>query len=607
MMRPRVKAPPKKSSAKDLSQADRAATEAFARRLYSDPVFRVEKMIRINDKQGNKVPFRAWSHQAKNLRHRTRINVYVKPRQIGMSTGLLGDKVALIRLHENRECLILHYDNKVAPVFFGKVRDIDKNLDAEYQGEKLVDSATMIHYADNNSIIRIDTAGQSASVSDRKGRSTTVYWLIITEAAYIPHLSKIIQGATASVPEGGEIDIESTSRGPRGAYHALVMKIKNQGVPIDVNVWRLEDMTLKHTSYLEHIEYRVPLEEGERFDLDAEEVRIQNCGRQWKISEQEILEAIKFRRRKIASFIKDPDQKTSLTPETQFKREYPTTIEDAFTDSGSNYFDFERLTAIKALVQSEKLIAHQFGILRRHGQAPELVAPSPTNKVTIWTGPKFVGLPVDGYQNRYLVFGDVGEGKPESDPDAIYVFDRLRYCIVAMAYGRMGPELTAYTMMNLGDLYFTAWIAWDCTGIGKELRPHFIREKYPKLWSSKQIEDPLQDSRWIGLQWNRQSRHEALELLRTMWHNQEMSIPDPEAYEEANQFGYDEGEEFPCAAAGFMDDRIMSLAGLVYVNQYIPKLTKSASMKPFDKKKPLLEQLRRHAPDAKPTLSMLDE
>lgn len=607
MMRARpVKTAPKRST-KDFSAADLAATKALAERLYTDHVFRVEKMIRINDKQGNKIPFRAWGHQAKNLRNRSRINIDVKPRQIGMSTAILGDKLSLIRLYENRECLILHYDNKVAPVFFGKVRDIDKNLDPEWAGEKLVDTATAIHYADNNSIIRIDTAGQSASVSDRKGRSTTVYWLIITEAAYIPHLSKIIQGATASVPEGGEICIESTSRGPRGAYHAMVMKVKNLGVPIDVNVWRYEETTLRFTSYLEHPEYRAPLDEGERLELDPEEARIQGFGRQWKIPESEILAALKWRRRKLASFIKDPDQKTSLTPETQFKREYPTTLEDAFTDAGSNYFEFDRLTAIKALMVSEKLKASEFGIIRRHGEPPELVAASPTNKVTIWTGPKYVGLPVNGYLNRYLVFGDVGEGKPESDPDAVYVFDRLRYCIVAAAYGRMGPELTAYTMMNLGDLYFTAWIAWDCTGIGKELRPHFTREKYPKLWSSKEIEDPLVDSRWIGLQWGRHNRHEALELLRTMWQNQEISIPDLEAYEEANQFGYDEDKEFPCAAAGFMDDRIMSLAGLVYVNQFLPKLVKSAPMKPFEKTKPLIERLRRHAPEGRSAMNMLDE
>ncbi len=598
----------RKTSTKGMNAVDLAATEAFAKRLYSDHVFRVEKMIRINDKQGNKVNFRAYTHQAKSLRNRSRINIDVKPRQIGKSTETLGDKLSLIRLYENRECLILHYDMKVAPVFFGKVRDMDKNLDDDWQGEKLVDSSTMIHYADNNSIIRIDTAGQSASVSDRKGRSTTVYYLIITEAAYIPHLSKIIQGATASVPEGGEIVIESTSRGPRGAYHALVMKVKSLGVPIDVNVWRYEDMTLRFTSFLEHPEYRSTLEQGEKLELNPEEIRIHGCGRQWKIPEEEILEALKWRRRKLASFLKDPDQKTSLTPETQFKREYPTTLDDAFTDAGSNYFDFDRLTAIKALVQSEKLKAHEFGIIRRHGQAPELVAPSPTNKVTIWTGTKFVGLPVDGYNNRYLIFGDVGEGKPESDPDAIYVFDRLRYCIVATAYGRMGPELTAYTMMNLGDLYFSAWIAWDCTGIGKELRPHFLREKYPKLWSSKEVEDPLVDSRWIGLQWGKHNRHEGLELLRTMWHNQEMTVPDLEAYDEANQFGYDEDKEFPCAAAGFNDDRIMSLAGLVYVNQFLPAVSKSAPMKTFDKKKPLLERLRRHAPDAnKPIISMIDE
>jgi hypothetical protein len=381
------------------------------------------------------------------------------------------------------------------------------------------------------------------------------------------------------------------------------------GETVDINVKRKGPVTVIFCSSIEQVDKRAILEPGETLgELSAEELDIVSYGKEHGFTLQDIHSFLKYRRETIAGYLTDKDRKSHLTPEIQFKRENPVTFYDAFTDSGSNYFDFDRLAALKALVVSEKLQANKFGIIRRHGEAPELVAPSPTNCVTIWTGPKYVGLPVDGYLNRYLVFADVGEGKAESNPDAIYVFDRLRYCIVAMAYGRMGAELTAYTMMNLGDLYFSAWIAWDASGIGRELRPHFIREKYPKLWSSREVENPLLESQYLGLQWGRHNRHEALELLRTMWHNQELTIPDLGAYEEANQFGYDENEEFPAAAEGFLDDRIMALAGLVYVNQFIPKITKSAPMQAFDKKKPLLERLRRAAPqDTKPTLSMLDD
>lgn len=597
-----------KTSTKGMDEDDKAAVAAFADRLYSDAAFRIESMVTIVDKQGNKVPFKLWPHQRKVLKYMIPgvTLVIVKGRQMGITKLNLADKLCKARLFENREYLIINKDLEDSKVMFATVRELDKDLAPDFQGEKKSDTDMRLHYEDNNCLLRITTAGQTENVTERKGRSSTVYDCIITEANYIKYLGKLVQGMVLA--PGGSLCIESTSKGPRGAFPKLCMDTWKFGENIDINVKRRGPVIVVFCSSIEQVDKRAPINGITLEPLDEEENQIVAYGKANGFEMPDIMSFIQYRRNTVASYLTDKDNRTHLTPEVQFKRENPVDFYDAFTDSGSNYFDFDRLAAIKALMVSEKLEARKFGIIRRHGEAPELVAPSPTNTVTIWTGPKFVGMPQDGYQNRYLVFADVGEGKAESNPDAVYVFDRLRYCIVAMAYGRMGAELTAYTMMNMGDLYFGAWIAWDASGIGRELRPHFIREKYPKLWSSREVENPLLESQYLGLQWGRHNRHEALELLRTMWHNQEMTIPDLDAYEESNQFGYDENEEFPAAAEGFLDDRIMALAGLVYVNQFIPKVTKTAPLKPFDKKKPLLERLRRAAPvEFKPTLSMLDE
>ncbi|MEO7778523.1 MAG: hypothetical protein ABIY63_13405 [Fibrobacteria bacterium] len=570
-------------------------------------------MITIVDKQGNKVPFLLWPHQRKVLKHMgPGIVVVIKGRQMGLTTLNLADKLCKARLFENRECLIINKDLEDSKVMFAKVRELDADLGPDFQGDKKTDTGMMLHYADNNCMMRITTAGQTESVTERKARSSTVYDAIITEAAYIKFLAKLLQGMVLA--PGGELVLESTSKGPRGAFPKLCMDTWKAGEEIDINVRQKGPVKIIFCSALEQVDKRVRIEPGEVLDVpdDAEEAleeeKIRAYGKDKGFKTVEIVEFLKYRRATMAGYLTDKDRKTHLTPAIQFKRENPVEFHDAFTDSGANYFDMPRLAAIKALLETEKITAHKFGILRRHGEAPELVAPSPGNTVTIWAGPKFVGMPQDGYQNRYLVFADVGEGKASSDADCIYVFDRLRYCVVATAYGRMGAEQTAYTMVNLADLYFGAWISWDCTGIGKELRPHFLRMKYPKLRSSKQVDDPLVDSGWLGLQWGKNNRYDALALLKTMWENQEFTIPDLEAFAEAQQFGKDDDEEFPCAAEGFNDDRIMSLAGMVYENQFIPSITRSAPMKPFDKKKPLLERLRRHAPEAtKPTLSMLDE
>lgn len=598
----------RKTSVKDLKEDDKEAVAAFANRLYTDPAFRIETMVTIVDKQGNKVPFKLWPHQRKVLKWMLPdVTVaVVKGRRMGLTTVNLADKLCKARLYDNREYLILNKDLEDSKVMFATVRELDADLAPDFQGEKKSDTDMKLHYTDNNSILRITTAGQTENVTERKGRGSNVYDAIITEAGYIKFLGKLVQGM--SLAPGGNLCIESTSKGPRGAFPKLCMDTWKNGEKVDINVRRVGSVIVIFCSSIEQIDKRVPLDPSETLTpADAEENAIVTYGKVNGFEMPDILAFLKYRRNTIARYLTDKDRKTHLSPEVQFKRENPVEFADAFTDSGSNYFDFERLTAIKALIQSEKLTAHSFGIIRRHGQAPELVAPSPTNTITIWAGTKYVGMPQDGYQNRYIVFGDVGEGKAESNADAVYVFDRLRYCIVAAAYGRMGPELTAYTMMNLADLYFGAWIAWDASGIGRELRPHFIREKYPKLWSSREVENPLLESQYLGLQWDRHNRHDALELLRTMWQNQEITIPDLEAYDEANQFGYDDGEEFASAAEGFLDDRIMALAGLVYVNQFIPKVARSAPMKPFDKKKPLLERLRRAAPESKPVVSMLDE
>lgn len=569
-------------------------------------------MITIVDKQGNKVPFKLWPHQRKVLKHMgAGIVAVIKGRQMGLTTLNLADKLCKARLYENRECLIINKDLEDSKVMFAKVRELDADLLPDFQGDKKTDTGMMLHYADNNCMMRITTAGQTESVTERKARSSTVFDAIITEAAYIKFLAKLLQGMVLA--PGGELVLESTSKGPRGAFPKLCMDNWKAGEEIDINVRRKGPVTVIFCSSLEQVDKRSPLAPGEVLspaedeEEQLEEDEITAYGKAHGFKVPDIQEFLKWRRDTMAGYLTDKDRKTHLTPAIQFKRENPVKFEDAFTDSGANYFELPRLAAIKALLETEKIVGYKFGILRRHGQAPELVAAAPGNTVTIWAGPKFVGMPQDGYQNRYLVFADVGEGKATSDADCIYVFDRLRYCVVATAYGRFGAELTAKIMMDLGDLYFTAWISWDCTGIGKELRPHFIRAKYPKLRSSKEVADPLVESGWLGLQWGRNNRYDALSLLKTMWENQEFTCPDLEAFAEAQQFGKDDDEEFPCAAEGFNDDRIMSLAGMVYENQFVPKITRSAPMKPFDKKKPLLERLRRHAPDTKPTLSMLDE
>lgn len=583
------KAPPPRQ----YSPEERERALAMLRRAKGDRIWALKNIIHIKDETGAEVPFNLYAHQEEIIRLKhdpsVRTMVIAKYRKAGVSVALMADHVLDARFTRNRQTMILNKDDNDTAAMFDHVHFMDKCLPLELQGPKDQAAAKDLKYADTGGLIRISTAGNSAGTSSKKGRGTDTWTLHCTEFRFYNYLAEIIQGATNSIPMGGKLIYESTSNGPRGAGAALIANIRTKGQEVRKGeLWRLDDQVFLFISAIRHPKCRRPVPIGFRL-LDDEEERIFAIGQEKGLPVDEVESFLCFRRWKINGFVLSDGEGSGarLSPEQQFKREFPVTFEDGEEAAGSNYFNPGIITAERAYVEAYNPHRVVKSITRQPGARPILGAPTEDNKVTITAAPEL------GYKNRYVVFADVGQGTATSDPDCIKVLDRLRMEVVATSHGRLGAYRGTQIALALAEFYDNAWLSWDMTGAGAEWRPLILASLYPKLWTRREVESPLLEPDALGLVWNRENKLGACSMLRAKLEHKEYRDYDLPFFDECLQFGYDEEGKGPQAANGYTDDRVMTAAGLVWVSANLPAISEAeVRPKPFQQQTTLEQRVK---------------
>ena len=574
---------------RNMTPAEQEEAKAKLLRCAKDEVFGLENCITITDKAKQSHLVKLWDSQKLVIEHTGRINYDIKIRQEGRTTLYLMRALLRARFKNNFEALILAHEEDAAPVLFNRLKEMDKNLPELVRGSKATDAAKALRYSDSNSLLRIVTAGASERVSGNKARSGTPDWVHVTEAPLIPYLDVLAQGIIGSLPPQGVAIFEGTSNGPRGTFHAACVEIRTKGKEIvPGQVWRLGEKVCKFTGLLGHEEYRIlGAFEGPQ---DEEEERLLSLGA--------LTSTLLWRRAKLEEFANDPKRSKGLSAAKQFKREYPATFEEAFEESGSNFFQpsIMRLEKEAARLWCEQNPPVVLGLMRQNGQRPIEVRPTDGNRFTIYE------LPRDGYKGQYLVFGDVGAGNSESDPDSIYVLNRLNNRIVAKSHGLLGAMRHSACMLALAEYYYGAYIGWDATGIGAELRPLLLQSGYPldrifhrrrdyKNTEARHDTDWMLDTDGFGLLWSSGNRDVAISLLRHGIESRTLWTPDEDFFDEGQQFGYNENGKAE-AAIGYHDDRVMTKAGLCYLHPILPAPSREIPLKEFESANKLRDKIR---------------
>lgn len=199
--------------------------------------------IMIKDIEGNPTgvaEFRPNRTQRRFLKRLHNRNIILKARQLGFTTLICLLWLDFSLFNKNVRCGIVAQDAPSAQAFFrDKVKFAYENLDPYFKERfpLLGNSADELHFAHNNSSIRVATSFASA----------TLHRLLISEhakicAKYPEKANEITIGTLPTVPTNGIVVIESTGEGSEGDFYNRVqtaMKIQQEGRELTVKDYRL--------------------------------------------------------------------------------------------------------------------------------------------------------------------------------------------------------------------------------------------------------------------------------------------------------------------------------------------------------------------------------
>ena len=285
---------------------------AYHRRLQTDFPFAARWTLKIRTKSGTIEPLvlndaqRYIHEQIEKQKMQTgKVRALVlKGRQQGCSTYVSGRYYWQATHLSGKAVFILSHEASTTDKLFQLVERYHQNVPEPAKMHRDVANQRRMVFAGLNSEYFVGTAG-----NEDVGRGGTVQYLHASEAAFYPGTSGFSTGLLQSVPDadGTEVIIESTANGMDPLFYPMCMNaLQGKG-----------EFILVFVPWFWQKEYRKKLPPG--FTPTEEEVKLQ-------ITFGLDNEQIYWRRTKIYE-LRDP---------IMFMREYPNSVEEAFTVSGDS-------------------------------------------------------------------------------------------------------------------------------------------------------------------------------------------------------------------------------------------------------------------------------
>mgnify|MGYP003148042180 CR=1 FL=1 len=285
------------------------------------------RLLQIPDKQTQRLqPFRMNTEQQallKELQLHKRILV-LKPRQIGISTLLRAyafwrayttparERWAVISFHDRSAKHLRRMDNLY-----------HANLPQLLQRELERDSSTDMQFADTGAVLSSYTAGSRGGT-----RSFSLTSVHLSEFAWYENPASVLAAVTAALPVDGQIIIESTPKAAGDIFHQLCSDAPHNGWQL-VTFW-----------WYQHHAYRLPVPDDWQRTQEED-----SLAQRYGLTDEQLV----WRRQQVATL--------GLS---DFRREYPACLEDAFHAGQSTYFDSTALDTIEpAPMRRQEICLHK--------------------------------------------------------------------------------------------------------------------------------------------------------------------------------------------------------------------------------------------------------
>lgn len=425
-------------------------------------VWRMENFYYIITKDQRKQKFvlnRAQRHFVENylLKGYYR-NIILKSRQLGFTTLIMLWMLDEVIFNPNFEglCIADRQDNAKS-IFDRKVRYALQNLpkplqDAIHQSKKAAASVGF-SFAD----------GSSSKISvSLSGRGGTFHMLLVSEFAEMCRMfptraEEVISGAFGSMPRDAIAFIESTAKGMSGHFYEMFIKSwkkrkhftpslsKIEWVPHFYN-WQYDDTEMDKVDI-------IPISSMDKCEIDWAEYQ-----KDYGLTDKEI----SYYYAKWVDMGKDADK---------LREQYPTTVDEAFIGSGSNYFNLKRTAEmLEKCTDDYKTYDYINGNFIESKDGDLIIYKEPESG------------------KRYVIGGDVAEGLTTGDYSVAVVvgYDKE---IKALYRGHLEPDEFSRLLRSLGYKYNTALLAVEFNKDGNWVNTDLNINNYPNIYLRTQVDD----------------------------------------------------------------------------------------------------------------------
>ncbi len=411
-----------------------------------DKQWRLSHLYTIKNKLAALVQFKPNRAQREFEAKKHTRNIVLKSRQLGFTTYESIDDLDDTLFTRNFDSLFIAQDLDTAKdIFANKVELAWEHFPLSQLYGVSTDTARQLKFDFGDKTI------SSISV-DSSGRSGTFQRLHITEFAKVckdfPQKAKeILTGSIPAVPLHGRVDIESTANGSDGLFYDLFWEAWKRNAPTSPSEFKAHFF---NWTYDDDEMSRIRIRED--IPKEMREYQAQN-----KLTDLQI----SYYYEKFLSLNKNW---------ADMKREYPTTVFEAFENSGAKLFDGTKLNVFTL-------------------KAGEIVAG--------WT---YFEPPIIGH--RYALGADVAEGVgQDSSTCVIWDFTPIKPVVVAtFADNKIAPDIFAYQIKNGAEKYSMALVAVERNNHGhttlsklKEIYPIrniFVDEKDKLGWDTNLVSKP---------------------------------------------------------------------------------------------------------------------
>jgi hypothetical protein len=444
------------------------------RRLASKE-WRISHLYKIKNKLAELVQFKPNRAQRDFEKNRHTRNIILKSRQLGFTTDEAVDMLDDTLFHRNFDALFIAQDLDTAKDIFGNKIDLSwTHFPLQHLYRVNTDSARQLKFDFGDKTV------SSVSV-DSSGRSGTFQRLHITEFAKVakdfPDKAKeILTGSIPAVPIHGRVDIESTANGSEGQFYDLFWEAWERGEPTSPSQFKAH---FYNWTYDDDEMSRIEI----RRDLPKE---MRDYQAQHGLTDLQI----SYYYEKFLSLNKKWDD---------MKREYPTTVFEAFEGSGAKLFDSQKLN---------------------------LMTLATGNKVGQWV---YYAEPIIGH--RYAMGCDVAEGVgQDSSTCVIWDFTPLKPVVVAIFKDNtIAPDIFAYEVKNGAEKYSMALVAVERNNHG-----HTTISKLKEIYPEKNIY--IDDKDKLGWDTNLVSKPKMMYDLSTAINNELVNIPSQPLVSELRRY-----------------------------------------------------------------------